>query len=222
MSRPYTDPGRLERIEGRSFHLVNLSYNFDAYVLRPNVRLEAGFPWIYIGSKKPRRDFPRAKIDLPDFTLALPYAMPSLFLLATVGSLATAAAIPSTRAPVALLWLAVLPMTLALFAAVATAQRYTGDFCPFLILAGTFGLAGTEALPAASRRAAHGLLAATTIAAMAVTLALTLHYQGETLWGVPEEARRNYQMLRRNVDAFFGRNVDLNAPIPLPRPEADH
>lgn len=204
ISRPYTEPGRLERIDGKSFHLVNLPYNFDTYILRPNFRVEARFPWIYLVSHRPRRDFPKAKIDLPDHTLALPYAMPSLFLLATLGCAAAAFALPTTRAPIAALWTAALPMTLALFAAVATAQRYTGDFCPFLISAATFGLAAVELTSSGWGRIARSIVVLATVSAMAVTIAITLHYQGDTLWGVPDQTRIDYQQLRQRVDAWFG------------------
>ncbi len=214
ISRPYADPARLAHIDGKSFHLVNLPFNIDTYLLRPNFRVEPRSPWIYMGSNTPRRDFPRAKIDLPDHTLAIPYAMPSLFVLATLGSLLAVIARPATRSSLAVLWAAVLPMTLALFAAVATAQRYTGDFCPFLICAAAFGLAATETLTARPRRIARGLIAFLTVASVAVTSAITLHYQGDYLWGVPEETRVRYQNLRHHVDTFFG------LPPPPPKPPA--
>ena len=221
ISRPYADPGRLAHIDGKSFHLVNVPFNFDTYVLRPNLRLERGFPWIYMGARSPRRDFPHAKIDLPDHTLAMPYAMPSLFALATLGSLLAALTRRETRPALAVLWLAAVPMTLALFAAIATAQRYTGDFCPFLIGAAAFGLAATEALSARMRQAARGIIALLTLAGIAVTVALTLHYQGEYLWGVPEETRVRYQNLRRQVDTLFGLPPSTAQPLPPMRTDVD-
>src|ERR1043166_2846343 len=157
-----------------------------------------------MGSTKPRRDFPKAKIDLPDFTLAIPYAMPSLFLLATLGCAVACMTLPATRRAVAAVWISVLPLTFALLAAVATAQRYTGDFCPFLITAAVFGLAAVDRLRSGWRLASQAILGLSTLAAIAVTVALTLHYQGAYLWGVPEQARWNYQHLRHCMDAFFG------------------
>ncbi len=221
LSRPYADPARLAHIDGKSFHLVNVPHNFDSYVLRPNFRVEARFPWIYLGSNTPRRDFPHAKIDLPDHTLAVPYAMPSLFALATLGSLLAALTRPATRAGLAVLWAAVLPMTLALFAAIATAQRYTGDFCPFLICAAVFGLAAVEEIATRWRTVARSLTAFFTAASVAITLAITLQYQGAYLWGVPEEARVRYQNIRRSVDAFFGLPAPTPAPPPPPRTDVD-
>ncbi len=203
ISRPYSTPGRLEHIDGKSFHTVNLPYNFYTYLVRPNFHLEHGFPWIYLQSPIPGRHFPKAKIDLPDHTLAVPFAMPSLFVLATLGSLAAAFLLWNHRLPLGLLWIAVLPMTLALFAAIATAQRYTGDFVPFLVASGAFGLAAFEQTPRLLRTALRTLLAVFTAAAMAVTVAITLHYQGDYLWGVPEPVRQNYRDLRKNVDALF-------------------
>ena len=98
-------------------------------------------------------------------------------------------------------------MSLALFAAVATAQRYTGDFCPLLITAAALGLAGVCSLRRAARAIALLLAGLATAAAVAVTWALTLHYQGDTLWGVPEETRANYRELRRVVDEAAARHV---------------
>jgi len=216
LSRPYADPARLAYIDGKSFHLVNLPYNFDNYILRPNYRIDPGFPWFYIESRTPGRYFPKAKIDLPDRTLALPYAMPSLFGLATLGCLAALLRAPRLRWPITALWAAVLPMTLALFAAVATAQRYTGDFCPFLIAAGTFGLSALEGGNQRLRRVARGALSLATLAAIAVTFPLTLHYQRETVWGVPEESRQAYQQFRHRVDAFFGRPIRDPSSEPQP------
>ncbi len=51
-------------------------------------------------------------------------------------------------------------------------------------------------------------------AAAGITAAITLHYQRETLWGVPEEVRADYRDLRRRVDRRFG--VDPPAARPQP------
>ena len=37
-----------------------------------------------------------------------------------------------------------------------------------------------------------------------VTAAISLHFQGEVVWGVPDEARRNYDQLRRRVNTLVG------------------
>jgi len=203
ISRPYQQPGRLDHIEGKSFHPANLPCNFYTYIVYLNLRLDPKFPWIYAGGRSPPREFPHAKIDLPDTTIALPYAMPSLFLLATLGSCAAFVLAASSRWPLGVLWAALLPMTLALFAAVATAQRYTGDFVPFLTAGAAFGLALVERASWRWRVALCPLVALLTAAAVAVTFALTVHYQGEILWGVPEDVRQNYQTLRQRVDALF-------------------
>ena len=147
--------------------------------------------------------------------------MPSLFFLATLGCVGACIALPSTRILVAALWVAVLPMTLALFAAIATAQRYTGDFCPFLICAAAFGLAACECAAPTPRFALRSALALATLSAVAVTGAITLHYQGEYLWGVPHETRVRYQNLRRHVDVFFGQPVTHLATPPPMRTDVD-
>jgi hypothetical protein len=206
LSRPYANPERINAIDGKGMHAANIPYGFYTYVVRPNLRLEPGFPWVYLGSNTPGHYFPQAKIDLPDHTLAITYAMPGLFILATLGCLVTFATAPALRLPVAVTWLASMPMSVALFAAVATAQRYTGDFCPPLITAAALGLAGISTLRPAARASALLVASFATSAAVAVTWALTLHYQGDTLWGVPEETRANYRELRRVVDEAVSRN----------------
>jgi hypothetical protein len=90
-----------------------------------------------------------------------------------------------------------------MFAAVATAQRYTGDFVPFLILAATFGLAALEGVSRRRRILCRAVLVALTLTAMAANTAMTLYYQGDILWGVPEETRQNFQRLRRIADGWF-------------------
>ena len=196
-SRPY-GAERLAKIDGKNFHTANVPYGFYTYFVRPNLRVEPKFPWIYLGSPTPGREFPAAKLDLPDHTLAVPFAMPGLFVLATLGC-AAALAFPASRSAILITWAAVVPMGVALFAAIATAQRYTGDFVPFLICASAFGLAAVDRSPGRWRLVLRGVLTVLTLAAIALTFALTLHYQRETVWGVPEEFRQSYQTFRARL-----------------------
>jgi hypothetical protein len=193
-SRPYDD-ARLAKIDGKSFHAANVPYGAYTYFVRPNLRFENKFPFVYLGSPEPGREFPAAKLDLPDHTLAIPFAMPGLFsltLLAILGAFAR----PFTRPPFLITCAAVVPMSLALFAAIATAQRYTADWLPFLTCAAVFGLASVDTLTSPLRLFFRIILASITAAAVLLTFALTLHYQRETVWGVPEEIRQSYQTLR--------------------------
>ena len=95
-------------------------------------------------------------------------------------------------------------MALALFAAVATAQRYTGDFCPFLIGAAAFGLAALETASARAGAILRSCVVLLTLSAIAVTTALTVHYQRDYLWGISESAQIEYQHFRARVNVFFG------------------
>jgi hypothetical protein len=197
-SRPY-GPERLAHIEGKSFHTANLPYGFYSYFMRPHFRVEPKFPWLYLGSTHPAPDFPHAKLDLPDHTLAIPWSMPGLFLLSTLGCAAAFFVLPATRRAILVTWAAVVPMSVALFAAIATAQRYTGDWIPFLVCAAALGLATLETAPPRLRLALRSLLATCTLAAIFLTFALTLHYQRETVWGVPEDVRQSYQNFRTHL-----------------------
>ncbi len=197
-SRPY-GPERLAHIEGKSFHTANLPYGFYSYFMRPHFRVEPKFPWLYLGSPHPAPDFPHAKLDLPDHTLAIPWSMPGLFLLSTLGCAAAFFVLPATRRAILVTWAAVVPMSVALFAAIATAQRYTGDWIPFLVCAAALGLATLETAPPRLRLALRSLLATCTLAAIFLTFALTLRYQRETVWGVPEDVRQSYQNFRTHL-----------------------
>ena len=204
LSRPY-DAARLAKIEGKSFHLSNLPFNFYTYLVRPNFRIESHFPWLYLGAGVPGHFFPAAKTDLADETLAFPYAMPGLFALATVACAWAWATRSAARASIAVVWLAVAPMTLALFTAVATAERYTADFCPFFICAAAFGLAALESAAPRWRAALLLTFGAATLWACLLGVAMALHYQRDSVWGVPDDVRRDYQHLRQRIDRSFGK-----------------
>ena len=193
----YTED-RLAKIDGQQFHAANLPYGFSSYLLHPNVEITRHFPWLYIGPAVQRREFPQAKIDFPDRALALPLGMTGLFVLATVACAATAVKPSAARAPILVLWAAIVPCALAMFAAIATSERYTGDFCPFLFCAAAFGLAAPRWRPITT-----AALAAATLWACVLTCAVTIHYQGAMVWGVPADVTQRYQQLRQRVDNFF-------------------
>jgi hypothetical protein len=199
-------PARLAKIDSQQFHLGNVPYGVSAYLLRPTFEFSSHFPWIYLGPFLPTADFPSAKMDLPERTAALPFGMTGLFALATVGGVWACRRHPAARAPVLVLWASSVPLSLAMFAAIATAERYTGDWVPFLVCAAAFGLAA----PAWSRLAATALAVAT-LWSCALTLAMALHYQGDTVWGVPDSVKQNYRDLRTRIDRVF-----LAPPPPTP------
>jgi len=95
-------------------------------------------------------------------------------------------------------------MAAALLAAIAQSHRYTADFVPFLIAAAAFGLAGSDILTTTARRWWLGLTFVLTPVAVAITLAVTVHYQGEGVWGVSEEIKARYLAMRRWSDHVLG------------------
>ena len=199
-------PARLAPIDSKQFHAANIPYGLASYFTHPTLEFRSGFPWLYLGPWIPPKAFPAAKLDLPDRTAALPYGMTGLFVLATVAGACACRHFPAARPPLFTLWAAALPVTLALSAAIATAERYTGDFVPWLICAGAFGLAA----PLWGRLATTALALATLWACL-LTFALTLHYQGAIVWGVPADVTQNYHLLRARVDGFFS---DRRPPAP--------
>jgi hypothetical protein len=96
--------------------------------------------------------------------------------------------------------IAAIPMTLALFAAIAVSHRYTADFLGFFVPTAAFGLTwidfGVERWRTVAR-AAIGMLAAV---GMIITLAFTLNFQGTGVWGVPNETLEHYQRLRDRAE----------------------
>ena len=198
-------PERLARIDGRNFHLSNFRYNFDGYVWLPNFLFRPTFPYFFIEGRNPNDyRYPLAKIDLAEPTLALPYTMPAIVFLAFVGGLFSLLHWAGSRLPLGVLAVAVLPMATALFMAIAISQRYTADFCPALLIAAAFGLVAAELLPLRLHRTLRVGLAALTLVSVLITAAITLHYQGEGVWGVPKDVTDHYQTLRKTVDTFLG------------------
>ncbi len=196
-------PERIAAIEGRNFHPGNLPYGFANYTWRPNFTLRASFPFFFIHGCDPVL-YPGARIDLAENVLPLPYSMPALVFLAGAGAWFGLYRWPAARTPLAVVAAGALPMALALCAAVAVSQRYTADFVPALIAAAAFGTAALT-IPGHRTRRFLGLLAVTlTVLAAAVTLAITLHYQGEVVWGVPAEVTARYAEWRETVDRLFG------------------
>ncbi len=197
-------PERRARFNDRNFHFSNLSHNFDTYFILPDYALRPNFPYVFFDPIERGINYPGAKIDLEELTLALPYSMPALVALALGGGLWAICFVPGFRRPLTVVAVASVPMTLALGMAIVTSHRYTGDFCPLLIVFGAAGLAVLDAERRRERRLALGATGALAAASIFVTLALSLRFQGELVWGVPDDAKRNYEALRQSADRFFG------------------
>jgi hypothetical protein len=161
------------------------------------------FPYLVTSSHAPGPGS-KAKIDLAEPMLGLPYAMPGLFWLGFVGVVGSFWRCRQLRPMALVLGLAALPMTLALFAAMATSQRYTADFLPFMIGAAALGTITLDAARPAWKSLGRGLFTALTAFAILVSLALALRYQGELIWNIPERVTRNYQDMGRRVDSLLG------------------
>ncbi len=193
---------RLAKIDGKNFHVGNLHRNLDAYLLRPLWVFKPVFPFVYANDPAPR-PYPGAKIDVAEPILGLPYAMPALFALAVLGLTAAFWLHPPLRPALLSLGAAAVPLTLALATAVATSHRYTADFCPFLLGAAAYGCLAVDDLTRRWQTLVLALLGVLTVAAICITVALTLHYQGEGVWGVPDNVRQDYQKLRLRVDQLL-------------------
>jgi hypothetical protein len=196
-------PERLAIIGGRNFHLTNLRFNIDSYVWRPSFELRRSFPWFYTSGADPA-DYDGTRIDLAEQTLPVPYAMPALTLLALAAIGCALFRWPGARLPVAVLLLGALPLSLALFTAIAISHRYTADFIPPLVGAAAFGLTALPTLPTGLRRIVTTLAVLLALVSLFITLAITLHYQGEGVWGVPAEITARYLSIRQQMDLLLG------------------
>jgi 4-amino-4-deoxy-L-arabinose transferase-like glycosyltransferase len=130
--------------------------------------------------------------------------MPGLFWLTLVGMSAALWRWRAERAEVLVLAFALFPMAGLLLAAVATSQRYVADFCPFLICGASYGVVAANSLPRSWQRLARVLVSALTAAAILISLAITLRFQAELVWDVPEDVAQSYRSLGRHLDHLFG------------------
>lgn len=194
------DATRLARFQGRNFHLCNLVCNTEAYFLNPNLEWHAAFPYLYDSAQDLRRH-PAAKMDITEPMAGMPFAMPGLFLLSLCALFALSRGAFHPRHLALPTLVASLPLALALLTAVALSHRYSGDFCPPLICLAAIGAASLRSPWLARLRPA---LIAVTAIALAVTLALSLQFQGEQTWGSPPGATRRFNALRATIDGWLG------------------
>ncbi len=194
-------PERLEMVGHASFHLRNIPHNLDAYFTGVHVSPKAGFP--FFETEHP--DLTRGKTAFvePGKPISIPIAMPALSLLSLAGALAIFHGPPGLRWASVLSWSAMLPMTLALCAAIAVSQRHTADFIPFLVLASSLGLANCDRGNGTGTALKTTFWTATIISVCFSNL-ITLRYQGTREWGVPSEVPARYQALQRKTDEWLG------------------
>ncbi len=196
---------RLARIDGKEFHLSNVPFATYTYFLAPNLLIERRFPWVFLNVSKPGAEFRGAKVDYADKTLALPYAMTGLCVLAVAG-VAFAMRHRPVRRAVAVTWISAVPMIIAMLMAVALAHRYTADFCPFLMAAAAFGVVAFEACGRHVKVAFGTVLVIATAWSIFLNAAITLHYQGAVIWGTPDETRARYQLWQHRIDTWTRRD----------------
>jgi hypothetical protein len=197
-------PQRLAAIDGRNFHASNLRFNADSYFWRSNVSVRRQFPFLFVDYLNRTAEYPESKTDYRDPTLAIPYAMPSLTFLVIAGSAFVAWRRRVLALPLSLLWVSAIPVTFAMLTAVAVTQRYTAEFCAFLIPLAAYGAAACAALARPARIAALILLTTLTVEAAGIEFALTLYQQRAVVWGAPVDAQEQYRAWQQRVDHALG------------------
>jgi hypothetical protein len=199
-------PERLAAIGGHNFHLSNLRFNADSYLWRSNVTLNRHFPYLYLDYLNRTKEYPESKIDYRDPTLAVPYAMPALVFLALIGLVTEVrsrqSAVTGNRLrALTWVWAAAGPFMIAMLTAVAVTQRYTADFCSFLVPASALG--GMSIATCAWHRtmAIVGLLLA--LFSGVIESTITLHQQRAVVWGIPPSAKAEYERWQRRIDEWW-------------------
>ena len=195
------DATRLARFDNRKFHLLNVTYTADAYLLRPHLQARQHFPWLRI-DRLPRGTHPRARMDHLEPTAGLPYTMSALVGLAVFGAAVSLRRRSAPRRDLVLLGLGFAPQAAAMLCTVVVSQRYTGDFVPLLIAAGATGLAAVDGAPTGRRRTGLAVLLVLAAWSVVANMSLALWYQGEGVWGVPDDVKQNYHRLQQRIDAW--------------------
>lgn len=195
-------PARIAVFEGKNFHASNVALNLTTYVVEPNLHFAPHLPWIRFGSNHPQRVFPEAKMDLKEPTVAMPFAMPALFLLAIGGTVYVLLRSGALRSSIGLLCFGFAPVAAALLMAVASSHRYTGDFCPFLIASATLSVACIDAEATWFRRITLAALSVLAAYSFVVEASLAIHFQSELVWGVPPEVTKNLQRFQAWADSI--------------------
>ncbi|MFA5264887.1 MAG: hypothetical protein WC378_13770 [Opitutaceae bacterium] len=196
-------PERLANIEGKAFHLANIPFCFNTYVTVQNFSVTRDFPFYYIGGGYSPSYYFKPRIDVAEPTVAFPWAMPSLFMLASLGSVYVLLRAPRLLPYSAVLWVALLPMSLAMFCAAAVSQRYTADFCTFLVCASCVSLAALSGCLERLRRTVIVIVFALTLLSILITYAITIQNQGAGVWGVPDEVPAHYKHLKKQMNELF-------------------
>jgi hypothetical protein len=192
-------PDRLAKIDARQFHLANIPFGMDAYLLKPTLGRSAQFPFFYANGLN-SMNYTGPKIDMTEPMAGLPYAMPVVFACAIIAVLGAILGAGPGRFPVGLLTLAAIPVTVAMFAAVCVSHRYTGDFIPVLLPLAAFGLVAMDRGERRWHALTRTVLTAAALASVVVTLGLSLRFQGEIVWGVPTESKQRYEKLRQRFE----------------------
>ncbi len=196
------DADRLARIDGRQFHWGNLHFGIDSYLLKPTLQVDSRFPYFRRRGVHAAH-YRSAKIDLAESMTGLPWAMPALCVLALAGLGGTLVRGGAGRMPVLLLWAAIMMMAVPMFAAIAVSHRYTADFVPFLVTASAYGIAFIGQGAEGWRRALRVLATVLTLLSILITLGLTLGFQGEGVWGVPDDVTQRYRAIQKTMDGWF-------------------
>lgn len=200
-------PERRAVVDDRTFHLQNIPFNVDEYLTGANFALRPRFPFLFLVGLRPgeqRARFPQAKMDLKEGTLALPLCMPYLAIGALAGMWYGLAGCRRLRRTYSLLLLAVLPMALMLFSAIVVSQRFTADFCPFLIFTTAASWGVVEAGGRVRRTCARALVVALVALSIGINFLLAVSYQGEGVWGTPEASVQRYQRWKSAINTAVG------------------
>lgn len=211
------DAGRLSRMGGSPVSIHNFTFNLVGYFVAPTVELKKRFPFIFYVGRDPANYVgylngvrfmhqppwvvESLRMDMSEPMAGIPYAMTGLLACALAGYAVAIWSLPRLRRLIWAVTVAAIPSSAILLLAAAESERYTADFCLPLILAAAIGLVGIEAnSKLAPARYVIGVLMGWSIAA---NLAITMHFQGREVWGVPDFVHQRYNAIESRVDRIL-------------------
>ena len=199
-------PERLANFGGKEFQLGNLAYDFYQYFSGATFSLSKHFPYYIANNDYQSASSVTPKIDMIEPTLGMPWFMPALVGMAIFGTLYILIKEHRLIPAVIVTWLAMLPVSVILLCAVVISQRYTADFCPFIIILSALGLASVDSLALRTRIWVMSSFGVFTLAAVIITSLVCVSFQGGHTLGVSDADLRHYEWLKLRVDRLFGVN----------------
>jgi len=193
-------PKRLQATEGRQLHLKNIPTGLVTYFGLDGVRLKDKFPWFYLEEEATLIGAPAN--DLIEGFSTVPVSMPSLLLLAIIGSTAFVVGSSGILRRARVVVVTLLIGGGIMFATVCITERYLYDLFPALVVCAAAGVARLECGRYAT--ATTSLIAMLSAISITLNCSFSLINQRENL-GAPPAKVAEYEHLQESINRFLHR-----------------